>query len=41
MCPACVRGNTASCGMLKRFGLILDPDLVTIVINLSGAYVTR
>jgi RimJ/RimL family protein N-acetyltransferase len=33
--------NAASCGMLRRCGLIPDPDLVTIVINLSGGYVTR
>lgn len=33
--------NLPSCGMIRKCGLIQDPDLVTIVVNLSGGYITR
>lgn len=33
--------NAASCSMIRSCGLLQDPDLVTIVINLSGEYLTR
>jgi hypothetical protein len=33
--------NPASRAMLRRCGLVLDPDRVTVVVNVSGAGVTR
>jgi Acetyltransferase (GNAT) family len=33
--------NTASCGMIRKCGLTNDPKLVTILINPSGAHLTR
>ncbi len=33
--------NDASVGMITRCGLTLDPDRVTVLINVTGGYVTR
>lgn len=33
--------NAASCGMIRKCGLVRDADYVTIVVNLSGEYLTR
>jgi hypothetical protein len=33
--------NLPSCGMIRKCGLEQDPNLVTIVVNLSGEYITR
>lgn len=33
--------NAASCGMIGKCGLVMDPDVVTIAINLSSSELTR
>lgn len=33
--------NHASVGMITRCGLTLDPDRITVVVNMTGGYVTR
>jgi hypothetical protein len=33
--------NLPSCGMIRKCGLKQDPNLVTIVVNLSGEFITR